>query len=129
MRNGSSKTAGSAARERRREVRAPARIEVRFQEASQAALAFRAYSLNFSVGGLCLLTRNKYAIGTELKLALKVAGAEFQLSGVVAWERRGAISVVGRRGLGTPRRDRSSFHQPPARGSRAADAAAGARQN
>ena len=93
MRNGSSKTAGSAARERRQELRAPARIEVRFQEASQAALAFRAYSLNFSVGGLCLRTRNKYAVGTELKLALKVARAEYQLSGVVAWERRGAIGV------------------------------------
>jgi uncharacterized protein (TIGR02266 family) len=94
MRNGSSKTAGSAAtRERRNELRTPARIEVRFQEASQAALAFRAYSLNFSVGGLCLRTRNKYAIGTELKLALKVARVEYQLSGVVAWERRGAIGV------------------------------------
>src|SRR5260370_9062979 len=79
MRNGSSKTAGSAARERRREVRAPARIEVRFQEASQAALAFRAYSLNFSVGGLCLLTRNKYAIGTDLKLALTALGAAHHL--------------------------------------------------
>ncbi len=93
MRNGSSKTAESAVRERRKEVRAPARIEVRFQEASQAALAFRAYSMNFSVGGLCLRTRNKYPIGTELKLSLKVALAEYQLSGVVAWERRGAIGV------------------------------------
>jgi uncharacterized protein (TIGR02266 family) len=93
MRIGSSKTVGSAARERRKEVRARARIEVRFKEASQAALAFRAYSLNFSIGGLCLLTRNKYAIGTELTLALKVARAEYQLSGVVAWERRGAIGV------------------------------------
>jgi uncharacterized protein (TIGR02266 family) len=93
MRTGFSKTAESAARERRKEPRSPARIEVRFKEASAAALAFRAYSLNFSVGGLCLLTRNKYAIGTELLLTLKVARAEYQLSGVVAWERRGAIGV------------------------------------
>ena len=57
MRNGSAKAAGSPARERRKDLRAPARIEVRFREASQAALAFRAYSLNFSVGGLCLRTR------------------------------------------------------------------------
>jgi uncharacterized protein (TIGR02266 family) len=93
MRNGSAKAAGSPARERRKELRAPARIEVRFREASQAALAFRAYSLNFSVGGLCLRTRKKYEIGTELMLALKVARADYELLGVVAWERRGAIGV------------------------------------
>lgn len=79
--------------ERRQQERVPARIEVRFQESAAAAMAFRAYSLNFSIGGLCLRTRNRYPIGTELKLFLKIESEEYEVAGVVAWERRGAIGV------------------------------------
>ncbi len=79
--------------ERRIEERVVARIGVRFQEASDAARAFRAYSLNFSVGGLCLKTRKRYDVGAELELTLAVEGREYHLSGVVAWERDGAIGV------------------------------------
>ena len=79
--------------ERRREKRVPVRVEVRFQESAAAAVAFRAYSLNFSIGGLCLRTRNRYPIGTWLRLFLKIESQEYELAGVVAWERRGAIGV------------------------------------
>jgi len=79
--------------ERRRKERVPARIEVRFQKSAAAAMAFRAYSLNFSIGGLCLRTRNLYPIGTWLRLFLKIESQEYEMTGVVAWERRGAIGV------------------------------------
>ncbi len=85
--------AGAPGVERRKDERVVARIDVRFQEASEAARAFRAYSLNFSVGGLCLRTRKRYDVGAQLQLALTVEGQEYSLSGVVAWERSGAIGV------------------------------------
>ena len=93
MRRASPKTSGPVRRERRREPRAPARVEVRFKAGSEAAAALRAYSLNFSVGGLCLRTRKTYPIGAELKLFLRVEESDFEVTGVVAWERRGAIGV------------------------------------
>jgi uncharacterized protein (TIGR02266 family) len=84
---------GSPENDRRNDERVIARVDVRFQESSQAVRAFRAYSLNFSVGGLCLKTRRRYEVGSELQLALTVEGEEFSLTGVVAWERGGAIGV------------------------------------
>src|SRR5262249_40925240 len=93
MRRPSSKTARDARRERRKQPRAPARVEVRFKAASDAAAALRAYSLNFSVGGLCLRTEKTYPIGAELNLFLKFEESNFELTGLVAWERRGAIGV------------------------------------
>jgi uncharacterized protein (TIGR02266 family) len=85
--------AGPPAVERRKDERVVARIDVRFQESSEAARAFRAYSLNLSVGGLCLRTRKRYDVGAQLQLALTVEGQEYSLLGVVAWERSGAIGV------------------------------------
>jgi uncharacterized protein (TIGR02266 family) len=84
---------GAPESERRKDERVVARIDVRFQAASEAARAFRAYSLNFSVGGLCLKTRRRYELGSQLQLALTVEGQEYSFSGVVAWERGGAIGV------------------------------------
>ena len=84
---------GAPAVERRKDERVVARIEVRFQEASEAARAFRAYSLNLSVGGLCLKTRKQYEVGAALQLLLTVEDQEYSLSGAVAWERNGAIGV------------------------------------
>ena len=93
MRRPPSKTARSARRERRRAPRAPARIEVHFKAGPEAAAALKAYSLNFSVGGLCLRTEKTYPIGAELKLFLKLEKSNIEVTGVVAWERRGAIGV------------------------------------
>jgi uncharacterized protein (TIGR02266 family) len=79
--------------ERRKDERVVARIEVRFREASEAARAFRAYSLNLSVGGLCLKTRKSYQVGAQLQLTLAIEEERYDLLGAVAWEREGAIGV------------------------------------
>src|SRR5712664_899993 len=84
---------GSPEADRRNDERVVARVDVRFQEPSEAVRAFRAYSLNFSVGGLCLKTRRRYEVGSQLQLTLTVEGQEYNLTGVVAWERGGAIGV------------------------------------
>ena len=80
-------------RDRRREPRLPAKIEVRFAETEQAAKAFRAYSLNLSVGGLCLKTPRKYELGTPLRIQLLIEGRHFDLEAKVAWARSGTIGV------------------------------------
>jgi len=79
--------------ERRSELRSPARIEVRFAKADDAAKALRAYSLNFSAGGLCLKTRRVYTVGTLLELTIAVDGQTFNLAGAVSWARSGAVGV------------------------------------
>src|SRR5258708_25247318 len=79
--------------DRRSHPRIPARIEIRFRHSEQAARTLRAYSLNFSVGGLCVLTRKHYPIGAELQLALKVDGESYALQGKVAWVREGAVGI------------------------------------
>jgi len=85
---------GSAAiEERRQHERVPARIAVQFSHPSEAARVLHAYSLNFSVGGLCLRTRRTYEIGEPLRLELQVDSRVFRLSGAVAWIRPGAVGV------------------------------------
>ncbi len=79
--------------ERRADERVVARIEVRFKGPAEAARAFRAYSLNFSVGGLCLKTRRQYQVGDRLSLSLTVNSHQYRLTAVVAWERSGAVGV------------------------------------
>lgn len=79
--------------ERRREERIPARIEVRFRESEQVARAIKAYSLNLSVGGLCLRTQKVYAIGHEMTLDMDVAGQSYSLRAIVAWVRKGTTGV------------------------------------
>lgn len=79
--------------DRRTAERIPARVEVRFQERVTAAKAFRAFSLNFSSGGLCLRTDKAYEIGSPLQLFVGIGGEDHELFGVVAWVRDGAIGV------------------------------------
>lgn len=79
--------------DRRADERVAARIEVRFPAPANAARAFRAYSLNLSLGGLCLKTRRRYPVGERLALSLHLESEEYRLTGVVAWERGGAIGV------------------------------------
>ena len=77
----------SPSSERRREGRVPTRIEVRFTDAVHAARVLHAYSLDFSLGGLCLRTRRVYPVGRGLKLNLVVAGERLPIDAVVAWVR------------------------------------------
>lgn len=73
--------------ERRREARVPTRIEVRFTDAVHAARVLRAYSLDFSLGGLCLRTPRVYPVGRALKLSLVVGRERLAVDAVVAWVR------------------------------------------
>ena len=73
--------------ERRAENRIPARVEVHFRDAAQAAEALRSYAVNFSVGGICLRTEKSYPIGHVLALVLLVDEERFELEGDVAWAR------------------------------------------
>lgn len=84
---------GSSGADRRQHERVSARIEVRFGKADQAARALRAYSLNFSVGGLCLKTQRTYELGDRLSLSMTIEGQELEMMGVVAWVRGEAIGV------------------------------------
>ncbi|MFN0063422.1 MAG: TIGR02266 family protein [Myxococcaceae bacterium] len=79
--------------DRRQAERIPAKLAVRFSRKEDAARALRAYSLNLSVGGLCLRTQKTYAVGESLQLTLEIDGQAAEVTGVVAWERNGAIGV------------------------------------
>jgi len=79
--------------ERRREARIPARVEVRFADAVHAARVLHAYSLNFSLGGLCLRTRRAYAVGRRLSLSVVVGAERLPLEAVVAWVRPADAAV------------------------------------
>lgn len=79
--------------ERRKEPRIPAKFGIRFKEARDAAVAFKAFSVNFSVGGLCIRTDKVYEVGTSLQLNLAVGRRTFDLQACVAWARRDAIGV------------------------------------
>jgi uncharacterized protein (TIGR02266 family) len=77
----------SPSAERRREVRVPTRIEIRFTDAVHAARVLHAYSLDFSLGGLCLQTRRVYSVGRRLTLNLVVGSERLPVDAVVAWVR------------------------------------------
>lgn len=81
------------ASDRRREYRLPIRLEVRFSVPSQAARALRAYSLNFSLGGLCLKPHRPCPVGSPVQLALQIGSETLELEATVAWVRDGAIGV------------------------------------
>ena len=85
--------AGPSGEDRRQFERVSAHIEVRFGRADEAARALRAYSLNFSIGGLCLKTQRPYELDEKLSLTMTIEGHEVICLGVVAWVRPGAIGV------------------------------------
>jgi uncharacterized protein (TIGR02266 family) len=86
--------AGTTGRsERRSYPRVPARIEIHFAHPEDAARTLRAYSVNVSAGGLCVLTKRPYAVGTSLQLALQIDGEAYALQGMVAWVRKGAVGI------------------------------------
>ncbi len=80
-------------RDRRRDERKAAHIEVRFGDTADAARALRVYSINFSAGGLCLKTQRNHTVGTSLHLTLALRDELLEVMGVVAWVRDGAIGV------------------------------------
>ena len=63
-----------SAEERRQHARIAAKIEVRFSRPDQAAKALHAYSLNLSVGGLCVRTKRAYQSGDVPQLSVSVGG-------------------------------------------------------
>ena len=71
--------------DRRREERSPARVEVHFDRIKDAAKAFKAYSLNFSPGGLCVRMKDEHTIGDRMTIKMVVEGEDFELDAVVAW--------------------------------------------
>jgi uncharacterized protein (TIGR02266 family) len=79
--------------ERRIHPRVSARVEVHFSDAKDAARRLKAYSLNFSAGGLCVLTERPYEVGAPLELTLRVHNETYELQGVVAWLRGGAVGI------------------------------------
>jgi len=93
--------------ERRRDPRVGARFEVSFSHVSDAAKAFKAFSVNFSAGGLCLRTQRPHAIGDVVQLKLEVEEEHFELRGSVQWARAG---VVGVRFIDVSAADRERLH-------------------
>jgi uncharacterized protein (TIGR02266 family) len=78
---------------RRNDPRYAARVEVNFASEGEAAKAFRAWSLNFSTGGLCLKVKHERAVGDHFKVSLTIEGEAFDLEGVVAWSRGDTVGV------------------------------------
>jgi uncharacterized protein (TIGR02266 family) len=79
--------------ERRRDPRVGARFEVGFSHVSDAAKAFKAFSVNFSAGGLCLRSQRPHAVGDVVQLSLDVENERFELKGSVQWSRAGVVGV------------------------------------
>lgn len=79
--------------ERRRDPRIGARFEVSFSSATDAAKAFKVFSVNFSAGGLCVRTRQEHAIGEVVQVTLHVPGQTFECKGSVQWQRNGVVGV------------------------------------
>jgi uncharacterized protein (TIGR02266 family) len=79
--------------ERRRDPRIGARFEVGFKNTAAAAQAFKAFSVNFSAGGLCLKSSRQHAVGEAVELKLEVAGEKFELKGTVQWVKAQVVGV------------------------------------
>jgi uncharacterized protein (TIGR02266 family) len=75
----------SAADERRASVRLPIEVDVDVEGAAQR---FRAVSLDLSVGGMFVGTRELIPIGTQVMLSFKLPnGTELQVLGTVQWRK------------------------------------------
>jgi uncharacterized protein (TIGR02266 family) len=79
--------------ERRRDPRVGARFDVAFKHQAEAAKAFKAFSVNFSAGGLCLRSQKPHAVGDEVQLVVEVEQEHFELKGTVQWARAGVVGV------------------------------------
>jgi len=79
--------------DRREFERVSARIEIHFRSPQDAARSLKAFSLNFSAGGVCIRTKRAYTVGEKLQVLMKVGGEPYELSGMVAWVRPEAVGV------------------------------------
>lgn len=79
--------------DRRTDPRYAARVEVVFETEGDAAKAFRAWSMNFSTGGLCLKVKQERTVGDHFKVSLHIEGEHFELEGVVAWSRADTVGL------------------------------------
>jgi uncharacterized protein (TIGR02266 family) len=103
-------TGHDAQANRRGEERVPARFEVHFNHAQEAAKALRAYSLNVSAGGLCLRTRRAYDVGMPVDMDMVIGGENFHLQGVIAWV-RDESEAIGVRFTGMTDEDRARLQR------------------
>lgn len=79
--------------ERRNDPRYAARVEVNFISATDAAKAFRAWSMNFSTGGLCLRMKQEREVGDRFHVSLTIEGEPFEIEAVVAWARGDTVGL------------------------------------
>lgn len=80
--------------DRRQFPRHPASLAIKFDSGPAFARAYSAYTGNIGMGGLCILTRKAYAVGTRLHLRLELMDRHLELTGAVAWAREGAAIGV-----------------------------------
>ncbi len=79
--------------ERRAHPRVEAKVEVRFSRVADAAQNLKAFSVNFSAGGLCLKSVVPRTMGERLRLSLTIEAQQFDLHGQVAWLHKDAVGV------------------------------------
>ncbi len=79
--------------ERRAHPRVEARVEVRFSSLNDAAKNLKAFSVNFSAGGLCLKSAVARTMGERLALDLTIEEQHFSLQGQVAWLHKDTVGV------------------------------------
>lgn len=79
--------------ERRLEERFGAHFDVRFAKQRDAARALKAWSVNFSAGGLCVRSQMAFAPGDDVTMSLAIEGEQFELAGVIAWVRGDVVGV------------------------------------
>ena len=68
-------------------------MEVRFEEAGQAARALKAFTTNVSSGGVCVKTQATYPLGHRLALQLQIADQRLELTAAVCWVRQEAVGL------------------------------------
>ncbi|MCL2625352.1 MAG: PilZ domain-containing protein [Cystobacterineae bacterium] len=79
--------------ERRSEERATTKLEVRFENAKEAARIFKTYSLNLSPSGICIRNTQHLFPGERIRLSLVVGGQKFALRGRIAWAREDVVGL------------------------------------
>jgi uncharacterized protein (TIGR02266 family) len=79
--------------ERRRQDRFATHFDIRFAKRSEAARALKAWSVNFSAGGLCVRAQTAFAPGDDVTMSLSIEGEQFELAGEIAWVRGDVVGV------------------------------------
>ncbi|MCL2179104.1 MAG: PilZ domain-containing protein [Cystobacterineae bacterium] len=69
------------------------RVEVRFENAKEAARIFKTYSLNLSPSGICIRNTQRLLPGEHIRLSLVVDGQKFELGGHITWAKEGVVGI------------------------------------